>query len=115
MTKNLPPSNCGKCNNAPDCADKNQYNDTNLGAKLCTRSKLTYHISEYCRNNACVYGFIDWFDDKENLITTTVCTVCKPDTVDYLKMFPNVGERTHTVLQAMTAYRSNKMNRKNDF
>ena len=73
------------------------------------------HLSDYCRNPACVYGFIDHFDDKDCLVTTTVCAVCKPDTFDYLKMFPNVGERTHSVLNAMASYRTNKIGRKSDF
>jgi hypothetical protein len=73
------------------------------------------HLSDYCRNQACVYGFIDHFDDADCLVTTTVCPVCKPDTFDYLKMFPDVGERTHSVLNAMASYRANKIGRKSDF
>jgi hypothetical protein len=59
------------------------------------------HLSEFCRNPNCVFGFIDWFDADEKYITTTVCAVCKPDTFDYLRMFPNVGQRTEAVLNAM--------------
>lgn len=70
------------------------------------------HLSEYCRNRNCVFGFIDWFDQDEKYITTTVCAVCKPDTFDYLRMFPNVGERTVSVLAAMQRKREQMTNRK---
>jgi hypothetical protein len=73
------------------------------------------HVSEYCRNPACVYGFIDWFNDDDVLMGTTVCAVCKPDTFDYLKMFPDVGKRTHAVLQSMAAHRAKKLGRKSEF
>ena len=52
------------------------------------------HLSQYCRNPACVFGFIDWFDQAENYLTTTVCAVCKPDTFDLIQQFPNVGKRS---------------------
>jgi hypothetical protein len=72
------------------------------------------HLSDYCRNPACVYGFIDHFEGDDEKVTTTVCAVCKPDTYDYLMKFPNVGERTENVLNAMQAHRARK-GAKNDF
>lgn len=72
------------------------------------------HISQYCRNNNCVFGWIDHFDENEVYITTTVCAVCKPDTYDHIAMFPNVGERPIQVLNAMYERRQ-KGARKSDF
>jgi hypothetical protein len=72
------------------------------------------HLSDYCRNPACVHGFIDHFEGNDQYVTTTVCAVCKPDTFDYLMKFPNVGERTISVLNAMQAHRAKKGYR-NDF
>jgi hypothetical protein len=72
------------------------------------------HLSDYCRNPACVYGFIDHFEGDDQFVTTTVCAVCKPDTYDYLMKFPNVGERTENVLNAMQAHRTRKVAR-NEF
>jgi len=67
------------------------------------------HLSDYCRNPACVYGFIDHFEGDDQFVTTTVCAVCKPDTYDYLMKFPNVGERGENVLNAMQAHRTRKV------
>ena len=69
------------------------------------------HLSDYCRNPNCVYGFIDHFEGDDQFVTTTVCAVCKPDTFDYLMKFPNVGERSENVLSAMQAHRSRKVAR----
>jgi hypothetical protein len=72
------------------------------------------HLSDYCRNPACVYGFIDHFEGDDQFVTTTVCAVCKPDTFDYLMKFPNVGERGENVLNAMQVHRARK-GAKSDF
>lgn len=73
------------------------------------------HLSEFCRNPNCVFGFIDWFSDDEKYITTTVCAVCKPDTFDYLQMFPNVGHRTEAVLSAMQRKREQMKGKRDGF
>lgn len=63
------------------------------------------HLSPYCRKPECVFGFIDWFDQAENYLTTTVCAVCKPDTFDLIQQFPNVGKRSEAQQRMLTEKR----------
>lgn len=75
------------------------------------------HLSAYCRKPECVFGFIDWFDQQDNYLTTTVCAVCKPDTFDLIQQFPNVGKRSEQQQRVFIEKREQlgKKGARNDF
>lgn len=76
------------------------------------------HLSPNCRDNNCVFGWLDHFEGDDQYVTTTACSMCRPETYAYLQMFPNVGQRTEQVLIAMQNKRQQlktKGARNNDF